>query len=1561
MPPRSFAPGRLAPGLRIGSHNVRGLSALSSAGRDKVCALHAQWRRLRWPIVCVQETWLCGLSQTAVERVLHSAATGAFVAPYTAFWAHCAQRAPAGAGGGDEGGDSPSLSLASPPSDSPSQAPPPASQPPRQGAPSPPAAGGRRTAGVGILIDSGLLASGVVQLLGEPERHASGRIISVRLAWEGHKFTLCCVYLPSSDPAGQRAFIAQHVQPLAARCRDLVVVGDWNWVPNVARDRFSRAALPPGGLPAQPAWQREADPARVRAHADTRTSAQFAAACPGLVDVFRHRHPGRAAYTYHSSTAASRLDRFYASSSMMPHVESCGVDAETPSDHRPVYLHLRPRRARGFGKGTSAEVRRRVRLHHCSVPELAAEMTVWLRQRVGPPPEGSPGDGAPPPPGVARMPADDAGLLAWWPGFKQDLAAKARELDARAVLAAAARPAALAEAAAALEAAGKRVERGEDGALPGFVEKRRQYASAARAAAEGASDRARHEWLHAGERPCPLLTAMTRPPASSRHIPCLRAEAGGGLLVSGPLMAERMATFFAAISTAPEPCPADEEAVLAALRAEGRRVDRAQAVGDPVVSVEAVGKALKAAKQGKAPGPDGLPPHIWRRYGGLMAPALAAVFSAIGRLGAMPVDFTLGVIRGLPKPVMPDPTSPGYYRPITLLNSDYRLLAKVLANRLGPALAGAIEAAQTAFLPERQIGENILFLQLLPELLRSGAAGDARSAAVAFLDFQKAYDTVGRPFLFAAMEAMGAGEGLLRWVRLLLSDTRAAADVNGWVSAPVPSTAGVRQGCPLSPALYLFVAQALFSFLRSRGHGITVGDRQLLGAQFADDGQVLLPSAAEEHVAPFLGSMDVFGRASGQRLNLGKCQLLPVGAVALAPAGAVLPAVCGLPVVSSATALGMQFSNDGNAAGTDWEARLAGVEACYGRLARLPLSVFGRALGASGYGVSKLLYHAEFSTWPDSVLHRLHSVSVKLVDRGMAPASRGRALPGVPSQLLAGSPRDGGFGLLPWLQHVRSRHARWGARLLEKLCCPADDPHPPWVVAASATLAHLSGGGSHPALVWLAVLGQRDLADRALLPPFVAQGNTQAQLPAGPLLRMARGLQALGPLQRKDPLPGADEAAAMPWVGDAPLWGNPLLRDLPQPCLAGIPGMNTVSGALEWWEGMQPWMAAAPPGLWPGEHQRLYEAWLRDRLGPRLGGDLVRHLVLDRGMFGTRLTEVHDAVPAAWWAAATAARAEGVGAQQQPGAALAALCGGLGWKREALDPAGPAGWVPLEALTVRAGTELQLHLGVAMRRSKHAAFIAAAVGGEAAEVTPEQLSTLRATLARAWALKWENQQKEVLWRMTVQGVRGVAAHGLTTAHPCPCGGLAAGACAADALRHHFWSCPVAAAVVGELQRGWEAGEGALAPGVPPLRREEVWLLAPPLRPGVGPQQKRMHGSVWMVVCLAALTAMDMGRRALVALHMGREEERRREEARRQQGGGGRQQSLHEAWGLPVPAPPPGPPLVPEAARKAKARFWALMADFAELQQDHKSWASLPEAGHPFLVRFQEGVSLVLPP
>ena len=131
----------------------------------------------------------------------------------------------------------------------------------------------------------------------------------------------------------------------------------------------------------------------------------------------------------------------------------------------------------------------------------------------------------------------------------------------------------------------------------------------------------------------------------------------------------------------------------------------------------------------------------------------------------------------------------------------------------------------------------------------------------------------------------------------------------------------MRQGCPLSPVIYLFVGWALHCWLVSRPQlGLQLAGARHVGVQFADDTEALLGGWDEPHVQPLVESMSVFEGASGQGLNLGKCLIVPVGAV---PPGALPDRVCGIRVVEHATALGMVFAND-DVDRTDWPAIMAG-------------------------------------------------------------------------------------------------------------------------------------------------------------------------------------------------------------------------------------------------------------------------------------------------------------------------------------------------------------------------------------------------------------------------------------------------------------------------------------------------------------------------------------------------------------------------------------------------------------------------------------------------------------
>ncbi|KAI3437676.1 hypothetical protein D9Q98_000126 [Chlorella vulgaris] len=837
---------------------------------------------------------------------------------------------------------------------------------------------------------------------------------------------LISIYMPN-DGTQQRQFIAAQLAPLAAAAagRPLLWGGDFNFAPQPHLDRLGHVA----GVP----------------HADVGTAQRWRDALPGLVDVYRVRHPGRRVFTYVNPHSASRLDRFYSSPALLPHVAVCSVRDRCLSDHRPVSLTLVGLLPSGVGPGL-----RRARLGFFSSPALLLQMTAWLTAQL------------------AEAPADDLAFLLWWPPFKRRWLSKCGELHAASRL-----------VAQGAEAAGDQLaglhmalDGGDDAVLPAIIAARQRFVEAAAASEAEAATRRRQQWLHAGERPSKPLTRRLRSKRSAGAVPALRS-AGGDLLTSGTACAQRMARVFAEVSAQPATAPAARQEVLQHLAA-GRHLagEQADALGVPAVAAPEVLRALRTAPPGRSPGHDGLPAELYRKFQGLLAPLLARLFTAVAELGILPARFHEGLITVIYK--SGDRSEPTNYRPITLLCTDYRLFTKVLALRLNPCLDSIIDREQTAFVPGRHIGENIMALQCLPHLLR----GTAASAVVVFCDFRKAYDTIDREFLFSAMDALGVGPGFLTLTRLLLADTRSRA-------------------------------MALLQLLKARGIGIPVAGQQLTALQYADDAQALLPSL--DAVPSFLAAMATFGAATGQRLNPAKTSLLPIGDV---PAG--LPAVVhGLRVVSQATSLGVTFGAAADPAAR-WPALMDGVGCCFARIASLPrFSAFGRGFATAAYGVSKLLYHAEFTGHPpEQHISELMRVTAKVVDRGQAPGDATRKFAGLAGWALAGRPSDGGFGALPWREHITSRHAWWGLQLL---LAPAAVP---WVAIARALLRRCADTAVHPMGLLLWPAGQPPPGSIAQLPP--------------PLRRLHAGLRSLPPVADV-----AEQPLVLgPWCWAAPLWGN---------------------------------------------------------------------------------------------------------------------------------------------------------------------------------------------------------------------------------------------------------------------------------------------------------------------------------------------------------------------------------------------------------------------------------------
>lgn len=207
------------------------------------------------------------------------------------------------------------------------------------------------------------------------------------------------------------------------------------------------------------------------------------------------------------------------------------------------------------------------------------------------------------------------------------------------------------------------------------------------------------------------------------------------------------------------------------------------------------------------------------------------------------------------------------WRPVSLLNCDYKLATKAVANRLKLVLPKLIDNDQTGFLKGRFIGENI---RLIDSVINFTAAKNIPGLLV-FLDFEKAFDTIEWPFIHKTFHHFNFGSSILKWIKLFYHDMESCILNNGWSSNLFKLERGVRQGCPLSPYLFILCAEVLADAIRKHNNikGIFVDGQQIKISLYADDTTLILDGSR----ASFQNSLQIlefFRAISGLRLNYKK-------------------------------------------------------------------------------------------------------------------------------------------------------------------------------------------------------------------------------------------------------------------------------------------------------------------------------------------------------------------------------------------------------------------------------------------------------------------------------------------------------------------------------------------------------------------------------------------------------------------------------------------------------------------------------------------------------------------
>jgi len=286
----------------------------------------------------------------------------------------------------------------------------------------------------------------------------------------------------------------------------------------------------------------------------------------------------------------------------------------------------------------------------------------------------------------------------------------------------------------------------------------------------------------------------------------------------------------------------------------------------PITSDEIL-SALQSMQNNKSPGPDGLSKEFYLTFFNLMSPTLVRLYCLIYEKGILTPSQRTSYISLICK----DPNNSEQmknWRPISLLNYDYKIVSKIMATRLGGVIENIVHPDQSSSIKSRSILDNCHLLRNIYDYVTEKQI----PCAWINLDFLKAFDQISWQFLFETLHAYGFKSSFINWIKILYNDASSSVLVNNHISEPFKLYRGVRQGCAISPLLFVICLEPLATKVRNEkditGLPLPGKNQNIKQTIFADDYTGILTT--NKGMSAFLFIVKLYCKASGSALNLTK-------------------------------------------------------------------------------------------------------------------------------------------------------------------------------------------------------------------------------------------------------------------------------------------------------------------------------------------------------------------------------------------------------------------------------------------------------------------------------------------------------------------------------------------------------------------------------------------------------------------------------------------------------------------------------------------------------------------
>ena len=534
--------------------------------------------------------------------------------------------------------------------------------------------------------------------------------------------------------------------------------------------------------------------------------------------------------------------------------------------------------------------------------------------------------------------------------------------------------------------------------------------------ATGAQIRARVKWVEEGEKNTKYFLNLEKKRQTNKNISTIHTSDGRYIHTSEDILKEG-AKFYRKLYDCSDISTEEIDNYLDGIKTNAKLTKVEASLCDGNITNEECETVIKQMAKNKTPGYDGLPSefyiYFWNDIKSMIIESFNEAFTS-GQLSETHKQIIISLIFK-----KDDRRYFKNYRPISLSNVDYKILAFVLANRLQKVITKIISPEQVAYIKERYIGQNI---RLLLDILEYTKLRN-KPGVLLFLDFEKAFDSLSWDFIHKCLKKFGFQENFCQWIKIIYTDPKAFININGFLSETICIKRGIRQGCPLSALIFIICTEFMALQIKENDKikGIEIqtfeNTTNVKITQYADDTCMYLHDLAQ--IDPCIETIKLFSSVSGLKLNLGKTEGLCIGSLINENTHHIEIRWPTNPI----RYLGLYITNDMIQCDTlNWTSKLEKMQKLLDSWRVRHLTIQGKIVVIKTLAIPKLVYTASLLPIPNGFVKHVNKILYKFIWSKNEKIKR---------NVLINSYDKGGLKMIDFETHTLALKAAWIPRIIK--------------------------------------------------------------------------------------------------------------------------------------------------------------------------------------------------------------------------------------------------------------------------------------------------------------------------------------------------------------------------------------------------------------------------------------------------------------------------------------------------------------------------------------------------